>query len=185
MRLRRLERDEPRGPELGDAVREHRLDHLLLGQRLAADHARAGERGRLLDQARRRRRSSARRSSAARGGTSCASSCMPSPSVPSRWLSGTSDVVEAVGRVMIAEGVAEERRAHAPRCRAVSWSMKNSECGARVRAVREPRLQDEVVRVVRARDVPLLAARSRSRRARAARSSRSSTSEPEPLSVIA
>ena len=63
--------------------------------------------------------------------------------------------------------------------------MKKSESGARVRAIRDPRLQDEIVRVVRARDVPLLAVDAVSALRARAPWSRPIASEPEPLSVIA
>src|SRR6187397_3078538 len=52
MGLGRLISDEARSPELGHAVGEHRLDHLLLCERLAPDLARLRERRRFLDETR-------------------------------------------------------------------------------------------------------------------------------------
>ncbi len=69
---------------------------------------------------------------------------------------GHDHVAEAIGRVVGAEGVAEGRRAqHFDAGRRLVD--EEQRVGAGVRPVRDPRLQDEVVGVVGARDVPLLA----------------------------
>ena len=94
------------------------------------------------------------------------------------------DVVEAIDGMVIAERVTERRRAHELDARHVLVD-EEQRVLAGMRTVRELRLQDEVVGVVRARDVPLFAGDAGSRPRAASRTVSMSTSDPEPLSVIA
>ena len=94
-------------------------------------------------------------------------------------------VVEAVDRVMIAEGVAERRRTDQLDAGRILVDEKQR-MGAGVRAVGEPGLQDEIVGVVGAGDVPLLAGDAvTAGHAPRARLQSNPTSEPGPASVIA
>ena len=86
--------------------------------------------------------------------------------------------------MVIAEGVAEGRRAHQLDAGLVLVD-EEERVRAGVRAVREPRLQDEVVGVVRARDVPLLAGDRVAARGAPRGGLDGRRREPEPLSVIA
>ncbi len=155
VRLGRLVGDQARGPQLRDAVREHELDGLILGDGPSGHHALARERRGLLDEA-------LGGSAAARGDHQALA---PEPAMGEIHAAAlVADEVggrdphagEAVGGMMRRVGMAERGRAHELDARRVHVDEEQA-VRARAGAAFDAGLEHEEVGLVGAGHVPLLA----------------------------